>query len=164
MKKHLPASSIILGIFLLAFTSSCKKGVKDPVTLDKAAGTWSINAVRYNITYNSGMVKDSTIPWKPIHGNYVTFDGSSHVNYSFNQLNSFEGYYTLLGSDSILLSFATNNNRFSETDSVTMAILGENSRWKIKLLTATNFNIEKTSTDNKAFPGATVITYQGFVR
>jgi hypothetical protein len=154
-----------MGACIIAITGSCKKGIKDAITLDRAAGTWSVNAIRYNISYGGLTSRDSTVPWRPTPNNYVTFDGVQNVQYAFNQTNNFSGKYTLLGADSILLSFTTDNNRFSETDSVTMAILGgEKSRWKILLLTPTNFNIQKTSTNNKSFPGATVVTYQGFVR
>jgi hypothetical protein len=164
VKKHLLTSYSILSIFLITITGSCtKKGILEPVTLDQAAGTWSINAIRFKITYGAGPSKDSTVPWKPAPSNYVTFDGVSNMNYCFNQTNSFTGKYNLIGSDSITMSFIE-NNRLSAADSVTMAILDENSRWKILLLTSTNFNIEKTSTNNKSFPGATVVTYQGFVR
>ncbi len=147
MKKNLHLVHILLGsIFLLTITSCFKKGIKDAVTLDKAAGKWSINAVRYKIYYGT-TPKDSTVPWRPVVENYVSFDGISRLEYCFNTSSSTGGEYAFAGSDSIDIKVGTEINR-----------------WRIDLLTNTNFNIERTSTDNTSFPGAKVITYQGFVR
>lgn len=148
MKKNLHRLQIILGFaFLLALGSCLKKGIKDAVTLDKAAGKWSINAVRYKIYYGTPTSKDSTVPWKPVIENYVSFDGVSRLEYCFNSSTSTGGEYVFVGPDSIDIKMG-----------------GVTNRWQIDLLTNTNFNIERTSTDNNSFPGATVVTYQGFVR
>jgi len=147
VKKHLHLVYLLLGSFLLVTTISCRKGVKEAVTLDKAAGKWSINAVRYKIYYGTANAKDSTVPWKPVVENYVSFDGVSRLEYCFNTSNSTGGEYAFAGEDSIDIKMGNDIGR-----------------WRIDLLTNTNFNIEKTSTDNNSFPGATVITYQGFVR
>ena len=93
------------------------------------------------------LLRDSTVPWKPVVENYVSFDGISNVNYCFNSSTSTAGAYKLLPNDSIMMSVGNDNRR-----------------WKILLLTATNFNIQTTTTDNDDFPGATVVTFQGFVR
>jgi len=147
VKKNLHLLHILLGFtFLLTISSCFKKGIKEAVTLDKAAGKWSINAVRYKIYYGT-TPKDSTVPWRPVIENYVAFDGVSRLEYCFNSSSSTGGEYAFVGSDSIDIKVGTEINR-----------------WKINLLTNTNFNIERTSTDNTSFPGATVITYQGFVR
>ncbi len=147
MKNHLHLLAIVASILLSISNINCKKGISDPVTLDKAAGKWSINAIRMKVFYGSILAKDSTVPWTPIVENYVNFDGVNHFNYCFNSASTTSGEYKLLQNDSINLKFPH-----------------EEDRWKILLLTSTNFNIEKTSTNNNAFPGATVITYQGFVR
>jgi hypothetical protein len=148
MKRHLHLLAI-LGLTLVSISNiNCKKGITDPVTLDKAAGKWSINAIRMKVFYGSVLAKDSTIPWTPIVENYVDFDGVSNFKYCFNSTNSKTGQYKLYQSDSVSLKFLDSNEEM----------------WKILLLTGTNFNIEKTSTNNTSFPGATVITYQGFVR
>jgi hypothetical protein len=148
VKKNLLLLHILLGaVFLLSMTSCLKKGIKDAVTLDKAAGKWSINAVRYKIYYGTPTAKDSTVPWRPVVENYVTFDGVSRLEYNFNAPAATSGEYAFVGSDSIDLKVGTEINR-----------------WKIDLLTNTNFNIERTSNNNSSFPGATVVTYQGFVR
>ena len=147
MKKYLHLVYLLLGSFLLVTTISCKKGVKEAINLDKAAGKWSINAVRYQIYYGTTNAKDSTVPWKPVVENYVSFDGVSRLEYCFNTSNSTGGEYAFAGEDSIDIKMGNDIGR-----------------WRIDLLTNTNFNIEKTSTDNNSFPGATVITYQGFVR
>jgi hypothetical protein len=147
VKKYLPLTSILLCVVLIATTNSCKKGEKQAVTLDKAAGKWSINAVRMEIYYGGVLSKDSTIPWRPVVENYVSFDGVSSMEYCFNQSYANGGHYQINGADSIYMQVASESNR-----------------WKILLLTNTNFNIRKTATDNHTFPGATVVTYQSYVR
>jgi hypothetical protein len=148
VKKNLRLLHILpASFFLLTIFGCAKPGIKDPVTLDKAAGKWSINAIRYKIYYGTPEAKDSTIPWKPVLENYVSFDGASHLEYCFNSPVATGGEYSFIGKDSI-----------------DMKIGSEVNRWKILLLTGTNFNIERTSTNNTSFPGATVVTYQGFVR
>ena len=147
MKKNLHLIHILLSFFFVLAIASCKKGIKEAVTLDKAAGKWSINAVRYQAFYGTSEAKDSTVPWKPVVENYVDFDGVSHLEYCFNSSSATGGEYAFVGHDSIDIKVGS-----------------ETGRWKIDLLTGTNFNIEKTSTNHTSFPGATVITYQGFVR
>lgn len=147
MKKHLHFVLPLLGSFFLLTIISCKKGIKDPVNLDKASGKWAINAIRYKIYYGTNDPKDSTVPWKPVVENYVSFDGVSRLEYCYNASTSTGGEYAFVPGDSIDIKLGT-----------------EIRRWKIDLLTNTNFNIETTSTNNTSFPGATVVTYQGFVR
>ena len=147
MKRNLLSVYTLVGLLSISCFFGCKKGIKDPVTLDKASGKWSINAIRMQAFNGTTLLRDSTVPWRPIVENYVSFDGISNVNYCFNSSTSTPGDYKLLASDSIMLRVGNDNRR-----------------WKILLLTATNFNIETTDHDNSAFPGATVITFQGFVR
>jgi hypothetical protein len=140
---HLPTAFILL----LTITGCVKKGIKEAITLDDAAGKWSINAIRYKLYYGTPEGKDSTVPWKPIPENYVSFDGISRLEYCFNSSSASDGDYKFIGHDSIDIKIGNEINR-----------------WKIQLLTNTNFNIERTYTDYTKFPGATVVTYQGFVR
>jgi hypothetical protein len=148
MKKYLHISVLMLCLVLIATTNnSCKKGEKQAITLDKAAGKWSINAIRMEVYYGGILSKDSTVPWRPVIENYVSFDGVSQMAYCFNQYAANEGRYQLNGGDSI-----------------NMEVGIEKSRWRILLLTTTNFNIKTTSYDNHNFPGATVVTYQSYVR
>lgn len=167
MKKALPTFLIIItGCFFITATVGCKKitGIKDPVTLDEASGTWSINAVWFNASYGSGATRDSLIPWKPILGNWVTFDGISKMEYCFNRSYKSFGSYKLENSDSMTVTF-TENNRVEDIDYLVKIFGGETSKWKIRLLTPTNFNIEKTVESHSAFPGATTVKiYQNFVR
>ena len=132
---------------LTLINSGCKKGIKEPVTLDKAAGKWSINAIRMQVLNGSTILTDSTVPWRPVVENFVTFDGISKLNYNFNKPTATAGNYTLYGYDSIRIQIGDDNRK-----------------WKILLLTTTNFNIETTSTNNSTYPGAKVVTFQGFVR
>ena len=147
MKRNLLTFYTLLSLLSISCFTACKKGIKDPVTLDKAAGKWSINAIRMQAFNGNTLVKDSTVPWRPVVENYISFDGISNVNYCFNSSSSTAGEYKLLPNDSIMLTVGNDNRR-----------------WKILLLTATNFNIETTTDDDVNFPGATVVTYQGFVR
>lgn len=147
MKKNLLIRPALLGLVFAATLTSCKKGIKEPVTLDRAAGKWSINAIRYQVFNGSSTPQDSTVPWRPVTENAVTFDGISTFQYRFNSAGVINGTYSFLGQDSI---------------SITMD--GEATRWKILLLTTTNFNIQRTSDNLHDFPGATVISYQSFVR
>ncbi len=148
MKKNLLSLTAILAIVFSAIFSGCaKKGITDPVALDKASGKWSINAIRYQVYNGSPTPKDSTIPWRPNPENFVSFDGVSSLQYSFNSPTVLGGEYSFIGNDSISI-------RVDHTTT----------RWKILLLTNTNFNIESTSSNNPDFPGATVVTFQGFVR
>ena len=147
MKKNLHLIAILVAFGAFVSANSCQKGIKVPVTLDKAAGKWSINAIRMKVFYGTTLSKDSTVPWRPVVENYVTFDGVSALNYCFNSETSLPGQY-----------------QFINEDSIAMQIGDENKRWKIQLLTGTNFNIESTSENNTEFPGATVVTFKGFVR
>lgn len=148
MKKNLlPLTAILATVFSLLFPGCTKKGIDNPVTLDKASGKWSINAVRYKVYTGTPTPKDSTIPWRPNPENFVSFDGVSSLQYSFNSPAVLGGDYSFIGNDSISLR-----------------VDHKTTRWKILLLTGTNFNIESTSSNNPDFPGATVVTFQGFVR
>ena len=138
----------ILSLLCLALLAGCaKKGIIDPVTKDQAAGKWTIHGVRYQVFTGSPTPKDSSIPWQPNPENFVSFDGVSSLQYSYNSPVVWSGDYSYIG-----------------TDSISISVDHKTTRWKILLLTATNFNIESTSTNNPAFPGATVVTYQGFIR
>jgi hypothetical protein len=147
VKKNLLTVYTLITLLSITCFSACKKGIKDPVTLDKAAGKWSINAIRMQAFNGKTLLRDSTVPWRPVVENYVSFDGISNLNYCFNSANSTAGDYKLLANDSIILRVGNDNRR-----------------WKILLLTSTNFNIETTTDDDDNFPGATVVTFQGFVR
>ncbi len=149
MKKNLLVFSTITGFVLLVVFASCKKGVKEPITLDRAAGKWSINAIRYQAYYNgSNTPADSTVPWRPVVENYVSFDGMTSFQYCFNTSYSTNGNYSFMGQDSI---------------SITMNEV--TTKWKILLLTSTNFNIERELDNIHDFPGAEkVVMFQAFVR
>jgi hypothetical protein len=147
VKKKLLILQIILGIGFTTSMVSCTKGIKEPVTLDNAAGTWYIHAIRYQIYDGTQTPQDSTVPWNPAPRNFVNFDGISKLQYCFNSPNATSGSYSFIGDDSIRITVGN-----------------EDARWKILLLTPTNFNIERTSTDNHTFPGALVVKYQSFVR
>ncbi len=137
----------LLCVSLALQLAGCKKGIKDPVTLDKAAGKWSINAIRYQIYNGTPTPQDSTVPWRPNPENFVSFDGVSNLQYKYNSSPVYNGSYAFIREDSIILTMD-----------------GETTRWKVLLLTPTNFNIQRTSDHLHDFPGRTVTMYQSFVR
>ena len=147
MKKLQPFSLVALFMLFAFLAISCKKGITDPVSLDKAAGKWSINAVRMQIYYGNNLAQDSTVPWQPVVENFVNFDGVSRVKYCFNSPYISAGDYNFLPNDSIYIKVGA-----------------ESEKWKILLLTNTNFNIARTTTNHTDFPGATVVVYKSFVR
>ena len=148
MKRKLPLLAIPLIAATLIFLGSCsKEGIKNPVNTEKATGKWSFNAIRMKVYYGGTFYRDSTLPWQPVVENFIHFDGSSNVSYSFNSSEVSSGRYAMLPEDMM-----------------NMKIDGEDHDWKILLLTPTNFNIVRTVTNHNAFPGATVEIYHCFVR
>lgn len=146
MKKTHVLPALFISIFLLILSIGCKKGITDPVNLDKAAGKWSINAIRMKVYYGDVLYKDSTTPWNPVVENFINFDGISSVKYCFNSAEISNGSYKMLPGDSLFLN-----------------VKEEAANWKILLLTPTNFNIERTLLNHNDFPGAKVLLYQCFV-
>ena len=147
MKQTLPKVLFALLVILSFLSFGCKKGITDPVTLDKAAGKWSINAIRYQYFIAGNLVKDSTTPWQPVVENFANFDGRSTIKYCFNTSYVTTGQYSMLPNDSIYIKMGS-----------------EDFKWKILLLTGTNFNIARTISNYNDDPSATCIMYKSFVR
>jgi len=145
-KNLLLPTALLITVAAVTLCSCLKPGVKAPVTLDKVAGRWYIHALRYKIYNGTSTPQDSTVPVRPIAGNYATFDGASGLKYCYNSAETSTGSYTLIGQDSIEIN-----------------LNAEKTRWKITLLTSTNFNIQRESSNLHDFPGARVIQYQEFI-
>lgn len=149
MKK--PISILValaVAALLLMVKTGCKKGESAPVNPDRIGGKWSINALRYAVTYPGGTIKDTILPWVPVPENFVAFLGADRLEYQFNQSSPIVGTYVYDGAETIRL---TMNGR---TDT-----------YNVSLLTRTNFNIERQIPSHPSFPGATrIMFYQNFVR
>jgi len=146
VKKNI-LTYILGGFFLQIFAGCVKPGIKAPVTLDKAAGRWYINAIRIQVLYGGILSKDSLVPRNASTVNLIDFDGVSKIEYRFNTTVAKEGSYSFFGLDSIAIK-----------------LIDDDRKWKVLLLTGTNFNIQTSTTDNNSFPGATVITFRGLER
>jgi hypothetical protein len=148
MKKMFTLCGIAAVLCSIAFVSSCKKS--DPAVArpkeQLIVGKWSINRVQMKGYTGGALIKDSTIPNKPLPENFVKFDAAGGVEYRFNKATSDFGTYSFTG-----------------TDYVTAVIAGVTYQWKNLLLTETNFNVVNT-TPHPSLPGSTLETYQVFVR
>ncbi len=78
--------------------------------------------------------------------NYVSFAAGGNFEYRFNNPAADVGTYQFVGTDSVV-------------SNVTSKVY----RWKMLTLTDVLFTVMNTST-NPAYPGATVETYQTFVK
>jgi hypothetical protein len=150
MKNLITASVLSLGIVILSCTiSSCTKpdNSSDAPKEQLVLGTWMINRVQLRIYYNNVFTKDTIVPNKALPKNFVQFDATSNFQYCYNSATINNGSYQWKGADSLI----------STTTSKTY-------RWKMLTLTDVLFTVMNTSTNDPAFPGAKVETYQTFVR
>ncbi len=148
MKNLISVMVLFMGIIVFScFISSC---TKDNTNIDKpkeqqVIGTWSINRVQLKLYYGGVFFKD-TIVAQTTYPNYVKFESNGSFEYKFNKPAADVGTYQFTGTDSVV-------------SNVTSKIY----RWKMLTLTDVLFTVMNTSTD-PAYPGATVETYQTFVR
>lgn len=149
MKTHVPGAIVFAGLFFLtALNISCSK-TKDTVAKPKeqqVIGKWNINRVQLRLYYGGVFSKDTIIKQTPMPENFVKFEAPANFEYRFNKNTSDTGTYSFIGADSVI-------------SNVTSKVY----RWKILTLTDVLFTVMNTSTD-PAYPGATVETYQTFVR
>ncbi|GAB2809231.1 hypothetical protein [Ferruginibacter profundus] len=149
MKNLITTSVLFVGIVSSCFISSCAK--KDTSTSkpkeEQVIGTWSINRIQLKLYYSGSFYKDTIIPQKALPKNFVQFDAGASFMYCFNSAAVNSGTYQWKGADSLI----------STTPSTIY-------RWKMLTLTDVLFTVMNTSTNDPAFPGAKVETYQTFVR
>jgi hypothetical protein len=150
MKTFFTPLVAITGLILLSITTnSCKKADNGGIDIPKeqqVIGTWNINRIQLKLYNGSTFLKDTIIPQHPNPVNFVRFAGASEFEYKFNNsLNA--GTYQFQGSDSLI-------------SNVTSGIY----KWKMLTLTKVLFTVMSTSTNDPAFPGLKVETYQTFVR
>ena len=150
MKNFVTTSVLFVGIVIIScFITSCAK--KD-TSADKpkeelVLGQWGINRVQLRIYYNNVFNKDTIVPGKALPKNFVSFDAGGSFQYCFGSPTINNGNYQWKGADSLI----------STTPSKIY-------RWKMLTLTDVLFTVMNTSTNDPAFPGAKVETYQTFVR
>ncbi len=148
MKNLISVMVLFMGIIVFScFISSC---TKENANIDKpkeqqVIGTWSINRVQLKLYYGGVFFKD-TIVAQTSYPNFVKFESNGSFEYKFNKPAADVGTYQFTGADSVV-------------SNVTSKIY----RWKMLTLTDVLFTVMNTSTD-PAYPGATVETYQTFVR
>ena len=148
MKNLISVMVLFMGIIVLScFISSC---TKENTNIDKpkeqqVIGTWSINRVQLKLYYGGVFFKD-TIVAQTTYPNYVKFESNGSFEYKFNKPAADVG-----------------TNQFTGADSVVSNVTAKIYRWKMLTLTDVLFTVMITSTD-PAYPGATVETYQTFVR
>lgn len=127
---------------------SCTK-TEDTSTVPKeqlVIGKWNINRMQLRLFYGGTFLKDTIIPQTPHPENFVQFQAGGSFEYRFNTTTSDFGTYQFIGADSVISNVTTKVYR-----------------WKMLTLTNQLFTVMNTST-NPSFPGATVETYQTFVK
>ena len=127
---------------------SCTK-TEDTSTVPKeqlVIGKWNINRMQLRLFYGGTFLKDTIIPQTPHPENFVQFQAGGSFEYRFNTTTSDFGTYQFIGADSVISNVTTKVYR-----------------WKMLILTNQLFTVMNTSTD-PSFPGATVETYQTFVK
>ncbi len=150
MKNFITTSVLFVGIVIICcFISSCTKPdtSSDKPKEEQAIGEWSINRVQLRIYYNNVFSKDTIVPGKALPKNFVSLDAGGNFQYCFGSTTINSGIYLWKGADSLI----------STTPSKIY-------RWKMLTLTNVLFTVMSTSTNDPAFPGAKVETYQTFVR
>ena len=114
---------------------------------EQSIGQWNINRIQLRIYYNNVFSKDTIVPQKYLPKNFVQFDAPDAFQYCFSSTTINSGTYQWKGTDSLI---ATTPSKIY--------------RWKMLTLTDVLFTVMSTSTNDPAFPGAKVETYQTFVR
>ena len=149
--KNLYTVSVLLFCTLITscFISSCAKPdtSTDKPKEQQVVGEWFIERVQLRLYYNNIFTKDTIIFRAPKPKNFVNFESNLNFQYSFNTTTIQSGTYQFVGSDSLV---ATTPSKIY--------------RWKMLTLTSKIFTVVNTSTNDPAFPGAKVETYQTFAR
>jgi hypothetical protein len=149
MKNLVAVSVLFVNIVLVScFFASCAKPdtSSNKPKEEQIVGSWSINRIQLKLYYGGIFYKDTIIPQTPKPTNFVQFDAGGSFQYCFNSTTADAGIYQFIGTDSLISNTSTNIYR-----------------WKMLTLTDVLFTVMNTSTD-PAYPGASVETYQTFVR
>lgn len=150
MKNFITTSVLFVGLITLScLIPSCTKTdtSSDKPKEEQVLGEWAINRIQLRIYYNNVFSGDTIIPAKSLPKNFVAFDAASNFQYCFSSTTINSGSYVWKGTDSLI---ATTPSKIY--------------RWKMLTLTNSLFTVVNTSTNDPAYPGAKVETYQTFVR
>ena len=150
MKNLITTSVLFVAILITSYSlSSCAKTdtSMDKPKEEQAIGEWSINRIQLRIYYNNVFSKDTIVQAKSLPKNFVQFDNPNGFQYCFSSTTINSGTYQWQGADSLI---ATTPSKIY--------------RWKMLTLTDVLFTVMSTSTNDPAYPGAKVETYQTFVR
>lgn len=149
MKTYVPVAILFAGLFLISITNSSCSKITDSSGVPKEQliiGHWNINRVQLRLYYSGVFAKDTILKQTPMPENYVSFAAGGNFEYRFNKPTADVGTYQFVGTDSVI-------------SNVTSKVY----KWKMLTLTDVLFTVMNTSTD-PAYPGATVETYQTFVK
>jgi hypothetical protein len=150
MKNLYSATLLFVGIVIAScFTTSCTKPdtSSDKPKEELVLGYWAIQRVQLKIYYNNVFFKDTIPKQNSVPKNYVQFDPGKDFQYLLSAPVANQGTYEFKGADSLI---ATTPSKIY--------------RWKMLTLTDLLFTVMSTSTNDPAYPGAKVETYQTFVR
>ena len=143
MKNYTPVVFIFTGLFLMCKKLADSSGQpRDQLIM----GHWNINRIQLRLYNNGVFFKDTILKQTPKPENFVSFFAGGNFEYKFNTSTSDAGTYEIVGADSVI-----------------SYVPGKAYKWKMLTLTNVLFTVMNTSTD-PAFPGATVETYQTFVK
>jgi hypothetical protein len=150
MKNLYSSTLLFMGIVIAScFTASCKK---PDTSIDKpkeelVLGFWAIQRVQLKVYVNGVLIDNPIPPQNAVPANYVQFDPNKDFQYLLSAPTANRGTYDFKGADSLI---ATTPSKIY--------------RWKMLTLTDLLFTVMSTSTNDPAYPGAKVETYQTFVR
>ncbi|MGF2413316.1 hypothetical protein [Ferruginibacter sp.] len=149
MKNLIAVPVLFVSIIILSCLSSCNKPDTSPdkPREQQVVGEWFIERIQLKIYYNNVFAKDTIIARAPKPKNFALFDASNSFAYCFNSYTTDAGTYQFKGTDSLI---CTTPSKIYH--------------WKTLTLTADIFTVVSTSTNDPAFPGAKVETYQTFAR
>jgi hypothetical protein len=149
MKNKFTLSIFCITLVLSTLLFSCKKEDTSPTKSKEELilGSWSINRIQLRLFYGGVFVKDTILKQSPKPTNYVLFETSGNFEYRLNVKTAEKGTYQFVGTDSVIGN-----------------VLPNAYRWKMLTLTEDLFTVRSTSSNDPAFPGATVERYQTFVQ
>jgi hypothetical protein len=148
MKSFTPVIVLAAIISFTTILSGCGKSTPDVnKPIEAVEGKWIIARIQQRIYYGGVFNKDTILPSKSRGENAIYLEPTKVFKYNFNTTIIDTGTYNYVGSDSIVAVTSTKTYR-----------------WKMLTLTDLLFTTKSTSTNDPAFPGATVETYHTFIR
>lgn len=148
MKSFTPVIVLAAIISFITILSGCGKSTPDVnKPIEATEGKWLIARIQMRIYYSGVFNKDTIVPPKIQGENSLFLEPTKVFKYRYNSTIIDTGTYAYVGSDSVVAVTSTKTYR-----------------WKMLTLTDLLFTTRSTSTNDPAFPGATVETYYTFIR